>query len=252
MSRRAGIPLGCVVVMLPFALIWGGSQGFHEATAFPKPRVLTYAQFEKERPKEGWFTITSAGVTPLEASWMVTRPDTTVTETDGGKVAEKAPSRDEMAKLNELFLPVHNQADGLTEDDHPVFLMLQTHNEHSIHSVQQMAKVTRDKGESGFRHWLNGNLDRVWERRNLTGMLQVGINASADTRKELSKVSNLAPDFVILKEGERPQMGFAVAMLTAGILMLLVPILLIVAACLRSPGGGGGPKIDEFALPGAR
>ena len=84
----------------------------------------------------------------------------------------------------------------------------------------------------------------MWERRNLTGMPQVGINASSDLRKKLTKVSRLAPDFVIAKEGERPQVGYAVAMLTAGIPMLMVPILIIVAT--RFPNSAEG---DECAQP---
>jgi hypothetical protein len=189
---------------------------------------------------------------------MVSQPETTITETESGntpasgeKAEAKPPSKDEMAALHELYLPVHREEDALSGEERPVFMMLQTHNERSIHSLQQMAKATRDGGEPGFKRWAKNNLERVWERRDFTGMLQVGINASTDTRKELAKVSNLAPDFVILKEGERPQMGFAVGMLSAGVLMLLVPILMIVAACLRGSGGGGGPCVDEFVLPGA-
>ena len=39
--------------------------------------------------------------------------------------------------------------------------MLQTHNKHTIRSVQQMEKVNREKGESGVKQWMKANLERV-------------------------------------------------------------------------------------------
>lgn len=258
MSRRTGVPLGCVIVMLPFALIWGGYQGVHEATAFPKPRVLTYAQFEKERPKEGWFTITAGSVSPMEASWMVRKPETSVTVTESGnqpadrKADEAPPSQNELEGITELYLPVRNAEEPFPDDDHAVYLVLQTQSEHTIHSLQQMAKAAREKGESGYEQWLRKNLDRAWERRSFTGMLQVGINASSNTREELAKGTRLDPNFVILKEGERPHMGFAVTMLGAGVAMLLIPVLMLVAAFIRGRRSNTTSGVDEFVLPGTR
>jgi hypothetical protein len=243
--------------MLPFALIWGGYQGVHEATAFPKPRVLTYAQFEKERPKEGWFTITAGGVSPMEASWMVRKPETSVTVTESGnkpadsQAEEPPPSQDELAGISELYLPVRGAEEPFPDDDRPVYLVLQTHSEHTIHSLQQMAKAAREKGESGYEQWVRKNVDRAWERRSFTGMLQVGINASSNTREELAKGTRLDPNYVILKEGERPHMGFAATMLGAGVAMLLIPVLMLVAVFVRGSKGDTARGVDEFVLPGS-
>lgn len=256
MARRSSIPCGCVILLLPIALIWSGVQGIHEAHAFRHPKVVTADELEKLRPKEGWFQVQGVTTDVTDAVWMTTKKDSSSSSSSSDSDNKPDPKKDappspeEMSNIDEIYLPSHPFSRFGQKDKGPVFLVLQTHDEQILKTIRHIAQLSRKEDEKELKKFVLAYPERVWVTRNVVGMVQAGINADDHTREEISKLqSDVAKDFVILKEGDKPSMGTAVFMLSAGIGIVLVILLIVAGAAISGGKKSGGPPAPPATVP---
>jgi hypothetical protein len=69
------------------------------------------------------------------------------------------------------------------------------------------------------------NAGKLFPRKDVKGLVRYGIDLNDKDRSKLASLSqNLAPDFIIINEGEKPNPGFSAAMLFIGLLLVGVQL----------------------------
>jgi hypothetical protein len=181
---------GCYLLVAAIGLLIAGVQGITEASKFQKKRVMTCSAFLKAPPREGWFQINGCELDLLDASFKQTKYSETITE---------------------AYIPVRSVDNP---DEERIQLLLETEDEGIIKTLEEMGKIGK-KDEKAARAWALKNVARLFPRRDLEGMVRHG---DTRTREEVLRLTDsLNPDFVVLRQGEKPSMGLAIGMVIGGV-----------------------------------
>jgi hypothetical protein len=200
--------LGCLAVAGALWLIVFGGKEVRDAAMFRTPKTITCEQFTKSPPGEGWYKVTDAAILLTEASFMVhkSKYDTNNIDPD---------------KIEAVYLPVHPMPKASAEfkPDAQVGLILRTKDPSILAKVKEMHALPDN--EKQVEKWMDDHLTELLITRDITGMVESGLESDNDTRSQLAKLeSSLMPNYAIMDEGKKPSIGIAGAKLTGGILLL--------------------------------
>jgi len=207
---------GCALVILAILMILTGIQQVREAHAFTRPKEITCEQFLQAPPQEGWYRITGGVVKLDEAVYSIwTRKSAEV----------KTPQGD--LKIDAVYIPVHtpDSWDEKKEDFPPTSLVVETHDPEIIETLKQWNRMDNSKPEESKR-WMEENMAKLLMQRDITGVVQTGMNSSNKTREDISKLQkSLEPGYVIIDEGRVPSMSGGMGMLFGGFFMAVCSVL---------------------------
>lgn len=182
--------LGIIVVA---ALVWAGGQGVYTSLKNRQPLTLSYEEYDAERPDAEWISLTGTRLNFLNSAYT------------SGKYSDK---------VKEVYVAVESVN---STESKPAKVLLMSKDEGMIESLQNLgARMQQVKSAEDLTPDLRRMLFQV---RPVDGLVKFGIHADDKTRSKLSKLDlNLAADFVILEEGEKPQMGVSAGLLIVGLL----------------------------------
>lgn len=191
-SHGGFISLGCLGYLIAIALLWGGAQGIYTALKNRAPLEITAAEYLEIRPDAEWVVLKEAQLNLLEAA-----------------------QRERLGKITEVFIPVRAADDA---GKGAVHVLMSTKNQEIMDALEDLGKsggTTKDALEAASRH-----ADKLFMRRDVTGLIQFGIDSDTKTRSKLAGLNmNLAKDFVILEEGKAPELGLSLVLLALGAVM---------------------------------
>jgi len=192
-SREAGfIRLGCLGYIFAIGLLWGGGQGIYVGLKNRAPVEITVANFLTAHPDAEWVTLKDARLNLLESA-----------------------HRERLGKIAELYVPVRPVGEA---EDAPVRILLETKNKETIAALEKI-KLAGDS-ESETLGALAEVADKLIETRDVSGLIQFGIDSDSRARRKLSELDmNLADNFVILEEGAEPSLGNSAGLLVLGLLL---------------------------------
>jgi len=175
------------LLIIAVALGWGGGQGLFSALKQSEPLRMTCAEYEKARPDAIWVELRDC---------VVDLPD--------GMFAGTA------TEPTELFLPVL-PADA--EEDAKTSLVLVSKDPKLLGLMGEMGKLDAEKDEAKATEWATQHATELFSPRTVTGMVQFGIDLSESDRDQVKNLGdNLKPDFSMLEDGKKPELGFSLAM----------------------------------------
>jgi hypothetical protein len=222
---------GCWGLLLSIGLIWGGGQGIYEGLKNRRPQTMTFQQFEQSKPTGGWFKITKCELSVPEAMWM-----------------------EQFGSMDEVFVPVRMAGDAT--ENKPISLLLQVNDPKIRETVTKIKELDeQSKGsEAKVLEWVLTHHDEVYVQRDIEGMLAFGINDLKSSERDKIKALNpeLAPDFVVLKEGEKPGLLVGFAMLGGGLLLLLFVLIGGKSTSENSGVAKGNGEADAGIQPEAK
>ncbi len=239
---------GCLLLAASVGCIALGIEGIHNARTYQHPRTLTYAQFAKAAPKEGWFRVTGCRLDVLDAVYE------TVTYKGTKQDARTDPT------ISRVWVPVEDASKDPGPDAR-VSLVLETQDEGILSTVREMARLEReDTGTSAIEKWARAHVSRLSVDRDVQGMVQSGILASDKDREQVARLAErTTPDYAILVDGKTPgSVGGSVALLVFGIFLGVLTILLWVveflngASCLARAFGATRRAADQVDVEAAR
>jgi hypothetical protein len=189
----------CVILLL-FGL---GAQGIYVAIKNRNPAVMSCEDYSRTRPKAAWLAITNCVL-------------------DLSSAAYETLKYQNMEVPTELFIPVRSASERQPAKD---TILLATRDPELMKVLREMESVP--SGEE-FKEWLARNADRVLVRRDVQGLVQFGVELDKQQRRKLARLQdNLAPDFIILDEGRRPEIKQSVGYLALGAVMVVVSIVFV-------------------------
>lgn len=216
MRRSVNAQSGWVSFMLVFAciivaLFAMGAQGIYTAWKNRRPVIMSCEDYARTKPKTAWLALTNCALDLNSAAFETLRYQNV-----------EIPSQ--------LFIPVRSFSEKEPVKDSVV---LATRDPELMKTLREM--LSQPRGE--LRDWLARNADRVYVRREVRGLVQFGVELKSEQRRKLARLQdNLAPDFIILEDGKKPDAKQSIGFLGLGTLMLVVSV--VVAKHSREPAPG--------------
>lgn len=213
------ISAGCLPYMVVLVLLIMGAQGVYTAVKNRTPLEISVRDFITRKPDAEWITLTKAHLNLLEAAQL-----------------------QRLGKTEEVFIPVRPEPEPV---ETPVHLLLSTKDRQIIDALEDMeGEATRTQSEAAQA--VSRHADKLFVTRDVSGLVRFGMNSDDKVRRKLTTLRmNLAPDYVILNEGEKPELLQGLLMLAGGVLMGLY--LLRHASAKATPQGS--PPAPPPALP---
>ena len=184
--------MGCLGYLIVIAMLWGGGQGVYTALKNRSPLEISVADYVKSKPSAEWVVLKDAQLNLLEAA-----------------------HRGRLGKITEVFIPVRSPDEAI---DGEVHILMSTKDKEILDALADLEKSSdTEKGvlEAASRH-----AGKLFMRRDVTGLVQFGIESDTKTRSKLAGLDmNLTKDFVILEEGKSPALGVSLMMLAIGLLV---------------------------------
>lgn len=192
-SQESGfIRLGCFGYLIAIGLLWGGGQGIYVGMKNRAPVEISVADFIRAHPDAEWVTLKDARLNLLESA-----------------------HRERLGKIAELFIPVRPVGEAV---DAPVRILLETKNQETIAALEKIKQAGDSEEET--LDALAEAADKLVVTRDVSGLIQFGIDSDSRTRQKLSELDmNLADNFVILEEGAEPNLNTSVGLLVMGLLL---------------------------------
>lgn len=156
---------------------------------------MSYEEYLKSKPKAEWLVLTNCVLNLTDASYLKSK-------------TSDAPKM--------LYIPVTT---AKKSDDKKVHVILATKDEAMLATMKEMMQ---QKPSSVALAWISKNLDRCFIKQDISGVVQFGIDQKDSERKKLTSLQgDLADDFIIIKDGEKPEFIISGLMFAGGVLLLI-------------------------------
>lgn len=187
---------GCFLVIGVIALLWGGGQGVYTGLTNTKQTEIALADYVKQKPSATWLKLKDCQVSTIDAAYT-----------------------SKWGTISEVYIPLH--VPGAPRDE-KVHVLLATKDAATIKMIEQMSKLTSDQDLLKFAL---ENREKLLSKRDVGGIVRFGIDLKDKDRRKLANLDkNLTPDFVIISEGEKPEIFVSIFMLALGLVLGFVLI----------------------------
>lgn len=194
--REAGsIRLMLFLAILGIGMLCAGGQKLHTAMTNRKPTVMSYADYIATKPSAAWLTLTNCQLDLVHSCYLSYIGD----KNAGEQTIYYVP----------LFQP---------GADKEVHVLLKTSNPTFLKTIQEMTKLKDDQeGEK----WIRQNVNRIFPRQDVTGLVCSGMDLKEQEREEVGRTQkNIADDFIILDENGQPSVAAGASCTVAGLASL--------------------------------
>jgi len=208
MTRSTNPQSGFVKLTLIFAcvilLLFGlGVQGIYTAIKNRNPIAMSCDEYSRSKPKASWLVITNCVLDLSDAAYETLKYQNVEVPT-------------------QLFIPVRSATGKRSAND---TILLATRDPELMKTLREIESVPSPEE---LKEWLARNADRVLVRRDVRGLVQFGAELDTKNRRKLARLQdNLAPDFIILEEGRKPEFKQSIGYLALGTVMVVVSIVFV-------------------------
>ena len=188
---------GCFSLLFVVALLLGSCQGIYTWVRNPAPARMTCAEYAAERPSGDWLELTDCRVDLLDSVYEESR---------GGRVKK-------------VYAPVR-PVDAATTT--PAIVVLATRDKATVAAVQKLQDLSKGLGLGGGAGTEAAPTTEptveIAMARHVTGLVEFGVELNDKERQQIASLGeHLDPNFVLLKEGEKPSLGASIAMSGIGL-----------------------------------
>lgn len=192
-SRNGGFIImraGCLGFLFTIALLWGGGQLLYTSLKNRQPVTMTAKEYLAHRPSAEWVHLTAAHVDPAEGATIGF-----------------------LGTVSELYIPVRSPGDNPGK---PVTVLFHTKNAQLVSLMREVGR-TKDNPAAQTKI-LAENAKVLFGPREIMGLVQFGIEADDKNRRKLVNLGmNLSKDFVIIADGETPNLAQGLIMTIGGL-----------------------------------
>lgn len=209
-----------VVVVLTIALLVYGVNEIMQAGKYSQPKVMTYEEFVKSTPEEGWYHIRGA-----------------YCNVAGGVHFYEESHKDDVSSVSEVYVPVRSVAylDSDSKDEPPIKLLLQTRDPGILATYRSFGSLSDSMTKEQIQDYLKQHYDQIFVRKDVEGMVKSGLNSEeSDKKRELEKLNkNLDANYAILEEGKKPSMLAGLGLTALGLLLAVGQLLYYISRAGR-------------------
>lgn len=196
-DQEGSVRLYVALIVVTICLMWAGGQKIYTALGNRKPAVMSYSEYARTKPSASWLVLTNC---------KLDIPHTCYLTKNGATEAYYIPVFDPDAPKEKAYV-------------------LYKTTDPSISAI--LKEMDGLKTDDEIRTWLKANMNRVFPRRDVSGLVAFGIESS-DNRQELERVQeNMADHFVILNANAQPSLAVGIGFMGAGLGILCAMVLVV-------------------------
>jgi hypothetical protein len=218
-----------------FACVIVGLAGVIEAGSYRGPQRLDYAALSAGVQQSGWYSVPNCSISVGSVSLAGADPATDPT----------------VGADDHFYMPVYNTL----HSDAPARMVIHTNDPSIVETINAMWQLKRQEKNRSLQQYADAHPERMWVNRIITGEVISQDRLLSADRVALSRIPDLAPDFVIIDDGHQPRpLKQSLAFLSAG-LCAAMGTLWLWAQLLRGREFFGhslydvpglGPSVDNF------
>ena len=196
-------------------IVFGGDQVM-QGLRYHEPTVISYEDFAKQKPTAGWFHVKNCVFNVFRAMHFYDK--------------DHPEGATDVSGITEVYVPVQSAKEPQIPGVHPkTSVLINTSDPAILNTYRELAQFNADP--SGAPAYIAKNKSRIYVKRDVEGMVKVGLSSVGSDRVKLLKdgISPLDDDFITLEEGKKPSPGVGSLMLTLGIVLLVGQILFYIA-----------------------
>lgn len=182
--------LGLVIAA---ALLWGGGQSLYTASTNKNPTEMKHADYVKAKPAAKWLRLHECRLFLIEAMF-----------------------EERLGEIKQAYIPVRDPG---SEGSGQIHVLLAT-KDPQILSIMQQLKASKTPADQ--LKVLAVHKDKALQTRTIQGLVRFGIDLKDDDRKKLAALDkSLSKDFIIVDEGEKPDLTMGLGMTGIGLVILI-------------------------------
>jgi len=197
-------PFKLFVVMV--CAIWFGGQGTYTALKNRQPLTLTCAEASRSRPTAQWLVIKDCQIEVLDSAMLVEKP------------------KDKPEKVTTAYLPLRPA--GSSHPGTECRVVLATEDPAILGLINELRGATT---HAELEFLKIKHAQALQRRRDVSGLVKTG---SYENYRLGALQRFLSRDYIILAEGERPQLGLSMGILSVGLILLVY----LVCRCFMGNG----------------
>lgn len=192
-ARTGFISLGCIAPIAILAFLWLGGQGIYTALKNREPLRMSTAEYLEKKPSAEWVSLTGSQFNLTNSAYITSKTSGEVTE---------------------VYFAV--EALG-SRDDKPAHILLASKKREMIDLMTSTNnKVAAVKSPDQMSPEVLNSLFPTQEE--VSGLVRFGITGDSKTREKIEKLElALTPDFIIIEDGEKPNLLLSIFFLVLGI-----------------------------------
>lgn len=212
--------LGCLLPLVSLAMIIGGGQSVYTAVRNREPANVTIDSIVGKKPDAKWLKIPDAVLDTVNSSYV------------SGITGGDAKS---------IYVPLVPKDTDSTETT--IHVLVETKDPELLGFSNEMKDLDKQNvSEEKATEFIMQNLSKLRVQRPVQGLVKFGIDSGGKKERKIRKLyNNLAPDAIILAEGEKPSMAVGAIMLLLGLGLGVILLL--------SGGKKAGPAAGPPPLP---
>lgn len=177
-----------VFVMLGLSSAAGGASQVAQSTKYRQPIKMTYEEFVKQHPTEGWYHLSGVSLVIPGSRWTTRKYRRSGSET-----------------ITATYVPLAS-AKKDAEDEEKIHIILSTEDPTVQQRLKELEKLEMEKPEKETIEYLAKHLADLYPERDVEGMVAPISELDSDHIRSFEE-DGLAKDAVLLLEGERPDEG---------------------------------------------
>jgi|GEM_PF-939093 hypothetical protein len=197
-SKCGGFRLIILLVIAVIACFWYGGQGVYTALKNRKPVQLGIGELAKSKPSAHWLALTNCELAIMDSAYKTVR-------------SKYAPANS--GRITEAFIPM--RAPGQTLDE-PCYAVLATQDAAILAQLEELRQV---KNDSDLNNWIAKYKNGVKPHRDVTGLVKFGVETGMESGKLRGLQRNLAPGYIVLAEGKKPNLMNSMGLVLLGFLL---------------------------------
>jgi hypothetical protein len=218
--------LGCLVVI---GMLYAGGHGLWVGFRNRSPQTMTCAEAARTPPTADWVHLTGCRINLMDA------------------VARESSSGE---PRGDIYVPLRAAPKADTDNPRTARFVLATRDPAIVAVLTEMSALDAND-KSAFYGFMAKNLDRMIIDRDVRGVVRGGLlnDDRVTTRLKHMKLE-LAPDFVVLNDGEEPSLLWPLTLLGGGVAAIVM--LGVIGSVMRSvekeaagPPPGGPPPLPK-------
>ena len=219
--KYLGFRLKIALLIGAIALIVFGGDKTYQGLRYREPVEINYDDFVKLKPSAGWFHVKNCVFNVFRTMHFYSKDH-----------PEKA---NDLSSVTEVYVPLQNATAPRIPKNHPdVSLIVKTSDPDILNTyseLDELGKRLNSENPNYGAEFFAKNKNKIYLKRDVEGMVLSGLSALGSEKTNILKqeMTPIDDTFVTLEEGKKPSPGIGLALLAAGIVLLIGQVLFYIA-----------------------
>ena len=219
--KYLGFRLKLALFIGALALIIFGGDRTYQGLRYREPAQISYDDFVKQKPSAGWFHIKNCVFNVFRTMHFYSK--------------DHPEQANDVSSVTEVYVPLQSATTPQIPKNHPnVSVVVKTSDADILSTYSELAELdtrSNDANPDSGAEFFAKNERKIYVKRDVEGMVLSGLSSLGSEKTTILKhdMTPIDEDFVTLEEGKKPSPGAGLAMLTAGLVLLVGQVLFYIA-----------------------